>query len=689
MNDKKKRSYEEVRSASAARSREFSQTVREIGPLPGVADPARRAVCAGSFERFCKVYEAAVFELSWSKDHLRVIEKIEAAVRDGGQYAMAMPRGSGKTCLCIAAATWALLYGYHKFVLLVGATETAADEMLQSLRHDLSENELLLQDFPEVCFPIFKLEGIPHRCGGQTLDGKRTKLSWTHKEMVLPTVPGSAASGSVVRTAGIDGRIRGHQKRTGGGVVRPSLVIVDDPQTRESARSRGEGSQSAQREKILAGDVLYAGKPKTKIAALMPCTVIYRGDMADNILDQAKHPEWQGERTKFLYSFPKESTRWDYYSELRADGLRAGVGLAWATAYYEVYRAAMDDGAAVSWPERFSPDELSAVQHAMNAFQKDRAAFMAEYQNEPTEENEEAAAVLADQYLSSRCLPEVARGVAPTWADAAFATIDIGQYRLHWEASAWALGSDSSVLLDCGVIDTDVDRGGALREVKDARRRASLVERGITGALETLRERLGGFQKIGSTAVLTPRFGVDVGGTAGGTADDDGAAWAAAVIAFCRTAGQLWLPLKGARWTDGHRRRAGERNYAWSERGFFETNSNHYKTLLFESYQRPLASKDGSMAARTRGFFGALKEVCGEYLKHQRSERPDARGQWERWNEKQGARKSGLPNHWWDCAYMQFVMADIARGTPDGAAARVESFVPEIVESERRDTLMM
>jgi hypothetical protein len=29
----------------------------------------------------------------------------------------------------------------------------------------------------------------------------------------------------------------------------------------------------------------------------MPCTVIRPGDMADNILNRDRHPEWNGERT--------------------------------------------------------------------------------------------------------------------------------------------------------------------------------------------------------------------------------------------------------------------------------------------------------------------------------------------------------------------------------------------------------
>lgn len=54
----------------------------------------------------------------------------------------------------------------------------------------------------------------------------------------------------------------------------------------------------------------------------MPCTAIRPGDMADNILDRDKHPEWNGERTKMVYAFPADEKLWQQYAELRADSLR-------------------------------------------------------------------------------------------------------------------------------------------------------------------------------------------------------------------------------------------------------------------------------------------------------------------------------------------------------------------------------
>jgi hypothetical protein len=89
-------SYEEVKRRQAERNAELVSSAQDIGELLEVLDPARKAQAQGSFRFFCETYFPDVFYLAWSADHLRVIDKIERAVRPGGLFAMAMPRGSGK-----------------------------------------------------------------------------------------------------------------------------------------------------------------------------------------------------------------------------------------------------------------------------------------------------------------------------------------------------------------------------------------------------------------------------------------------------------------------------------------------------------------------------------------------------------------------------------------------------------------
>ena len=135
--------YERFRNQQAAISRSKALTGRDIGAIPPAADAARRAECAASLRRFCEVYLSARFTLSWSDDHLRTIARMEEAITGGGLFALAMPRGSGKTTLCEAAAMWATITGRRKYVLVIGATSDAAKKVLLSIKTELETNDVL------------------------------------------------------------------------------------------------------------------------------------------------------------------------------------------------------------------------------------------------------------------------------------------------------------------------------------------------------------------------------------------------------------------------------------------------------------------------------------------------------------------------------------------------------------------
>ena len=429
------RSYEERRNAERDRQAEQSLAGRDIGPLPEVVNPDRKAACERNFQLFCESYFPETYALAWSPDHLKVIEKIETAVLRGGLFALALPRGSGKTTITESAALWSMLYGHREFVVLIGATESAALELLDSLKTELEVNERLAEDFPEVCYPVAQLEGIANRCAGQLYKGERTRITWTSNEIVLPTIEGSKASGIIVRVAGITGRIRGMKfKRSDGRSVRPSLVIIDDPQTSESA---GSLEQTRKRVRVLAGDILGLAGPGQKISGIMPCTIIRPGDMADIILNRNTHPDWNGEKTRMVYRFPTNMKLWEEYAEIRAEALRTEGNFQKATEFYLANREAMDAGAEVSWEARFNHDEVSALQHAMNLKFQDEAAFQSEYQNDPLPDDTADDSLLSVDEICAK-INGLARRRVPLKCDRLTMFVDVQKALLFYVVIAWA-----------------------------------------------------------------------------------------------------------------------------------------------------------------------------------------------------------------------------------------------------------
>ncbi len=441
--------YEDKRAKAARASAEASRAGREIGPLPEPVDPKRRARCARNLKLFCSTYLKETFALKWSSVHLSAIGKLQGCGLKGGRFAFAMPRGGGKTVLCEATALWALLYGHRSFVVLIGSTEGAAVEMLGNIKTALESHELLGEDFPEACVPIRALGGSSHKAGGQMVDGELTKIQWTDKAIDLPSIKGSPSSGAFLRVAGLEGRIRGLSKTTAEGKrLRPDLAIIDDPQTDESATSP---AQNAKRERYILGAVLGMAAPRKKIAAVMPCTVIAPGDLAERFLDHDRSPQWQGERSQLMPSFPDDKALWERYAHLRKEGMEEGGDRAAATAFYRANREAMDAGAVVTWPERYDPGQLSAVEYAMCLWIDDPRAFAAEYQNDPLAEDLLTGIVelTPDEVASRLCgLP---RGSTPQHATRLVASIDVhGQNKcLYWMVCAW--GEDySGAVVDYG-----------------------------------------------------------------------------------------------------------------------------------------------------------------------------------------------------------------------------------------------
>jgi len=451
--------YERHKERTRKRQASISGAGREIGPLPDVVDPARKEACRHNFRLFCESYFPDIFFLGWSPEQLLVIQRIERCVLHGGLFAVAMPRGNGKSCLCEAAVLWAVLYGHHHYVMLICSTfEKYRDEALDSMKTALESNELLLEDFPEVCYPIQCLEGIAQKAKGQTLNGERTAIQWSGRRLILPTVAGSPASGAIIGGGGLGaGTIRGSKFRTRDNKVhRPSLVILDDPQTDESAES---ATQSAKRERLISSAVLGMAGPGQKISVIMPCTVIQRGDMADRMLDREKHPEWKGHRTAMIIRWPTRMDLWEEWDELRRKVLRKDDDLnsdeddpaPEATDFLKkIYAEAHTDG-AVSWDARKLPYHVSALHQAMEFYFRDPVGFFSEYQNwlmtpgspsDPTtsEDLHLDASVINSKYSG------YAPGVLPPDTQWVTGFIDCHDRVLMWMLCSWAPDFTGTIL---------------------------------------------------------------------------------------------------------------------------------------------------------------------------------------------------------------------------------------------------
>lgn len=431
--------YEQHKQRTAARQRVASAGKREIGPIPAVVDPQRRAACEQDLQLALETYFPDVFALGWSHQHIEVIDALQTSLRDGGLFALGMPRGSGKTSLCIHAVILAMLFGWRRFLVLIGATAAAAYEMMDTFKIQIESNELLLEDFPEICYPVRCLEGIPNRAKGQTINGEQTRIAWSgRKETIFPTVPGAKGSGSIIRAVSLLGRVRGmNYVSSEGKSWRPDAFIGDDLQTDASAKNV---AQVEKRENLLNGAVLGLAGPGKRIAGLVTVTIVRKGDLADRLLDRRLNPHFHGRTYSLVERWPEATEHWEHYAELREIDLAEGRDeLPKATKYYRQNRTAMDAGAIVPWSQRREPHELSALQNAYNLKLSKPTTFDAEYQNNPQLSNTAIGQIACPE--SDQLVQRVngyKRREIPRAASHLFAAIDVQQDVLFWTLVALA-----------------------------------------------------------------------------------------------------------------------------------------------------------------------------------------------------------------------------------------------------------
>lgn len=667
--EEKKRRVKMQRGESSARNKAEFNVANNIDPLPEVVDPQRREECKWSFKLHCETYNPYRFELRWSKDHLELLQTMEDAIlKHVGLHAFACFRGFGKTTIAESLAQWALLHGHKKFIVFIAATGPHAKALIESMWLDLETNELLYEDFPEVCYPIRMLERNMQRAVGQHLNSCPTMIYKKQDQFVLPTIEGNDSSGSKAQAVGITGSVRGLKHLLANGqVIRPDFVMIDDPQTDKSAKSN---VMTAAREKVINGAILGLAGPRTAITAVMPCTVIRSNDLAERFIDKVKRPEWQGKRTKLLVSFPKNMEYWRKYADIRAEGLRAGMGQSAATEYYRANQSTMDEGAECSWLERFDPHlQISAIQAAMDIYFTDPSAFYSEYQNDPLKDGGELGPHqlhLSFEGLIQRSKKSKYR-VVPR--DTLYITsgTDIQGKILYYLTVAWT--SDfGGTIVDYGTYPKQDTFDGWTAQNPPIPLGFDNPDIGLVPKV------FAGLDRIKDDAFSLPFIRDEIGGNEyiqKCLIDANWALAADAVYAFCKQneQGNIYIPCHGRGVTatmvpmEQWAKKLGEKRY-WNARILPNTqdknrgrhatyDGNAWKSVIAERLTVPLGSENAL------GFYGENPYHHQRLIEHLIVEKPIKKKGRGREVDEWEAPENIVENHWWDCLIQAAVAANI------------------------------
>lgn len=437
-----------------------------------------------------------------------MINGIFNAIKFGNDQSIAAERGGGKTSITVGVTILCILSGLSPYTVVTANTGADATRLMREIKNELEFNDLLAADFPEVCVPIRELQGAPSRGRGQTIAGRRTRLEWGgDKDAILPSLPpkiiaeyNAKASGAIISARGMDSSIRGLMMRG----KRPSACIIDDPDTRESAYSE---KQTEDRLTLIENDLAGLGGPGRMVPRIILCTTINRTCVAYIYTDPKQKPGFRPQRHGFFASWPTHKDHWDRYIKLRRDrDPRVDPDARVAHQYYVENQRIMDDGAEVSNPERYDgsvqldgePKELTAIQHAYNYIaDKGMDSFLAEWQNDPRESDEEAGEFKSHE-VTARCT-RLDEFVVPDGMKTLTAMIDLGKNVLHWSGVASGRSAEAHVPA-YGIERIDRSRGQS-------------VESGILDAGEKLVKRIvdAPWRTESGEVVRVRRIGIDCG----------------------------------------------------------------------------------------------------------------------------------------------------------------------------------
>lgn len=295
------------------------------------------------FRFFAKTYFPHYVDETESALHKHLYKRLPeiSLTKKGVREAIIAPRGEAKSTIATQLHTlWEIITGQTHFtVIIMDAFESQAAPMLEAIKAELDSNPRLQQDFPDIAG-----QGPVWRAG------------------VMVT-----RNAIKVQAFGAGQKVRGIRH----GPHRPDRVKLDDIENDENVKS------PEQRDKIfkwLKKAVLKLGPPDGSLKVMYIGTLLHY----DSVLARTiKMPSWRHRKFKSIIQWPHNLDLWEKWEEiLRNDGEEA------AEAFYADRKAAMGDGAIVSWPEK------RPLYFLMTERADDHHSFDCEYQNDPTNEEE-------------------------------------------------------------------------------------------------------------------------------------------------------------------------------------------------------------------------------------------------------------------------------------------------------------
>ncbi len=306
----------------------------------------RREMGQKSFRYFATAYFKDYTKLAFAGFHLKMIDYLEKMTFERSKkVAWAAPRGNAKSSIVTTMyVVWCICYKHEPCIVIFSETKGQSEKLISQIKDALTSNELLREDFPDVCEP--------------------PNPRWRSDEIVTK-------NGVNVVTSSTGHRIRGIRFKHN----RPGLIILDDVETKENTRTQES------RDKIhdwFSRVVLNLGSKNTNYVVIG--TVLHIDSLLAKLTLGEEFPGFDTGIFKSIIKFADRQDLWEIWSQIyRGKEFCGGItGPDVAKRYFEDSKNEMLKGTDVLWPEHESYFDLMVLREQIGSY-----SFDSEKMHEP------------------------------------------------------------------------------------------------------------------------------------------------------------------------------------------------------------------------------------------------------------------------------------------------------------------
>jgi predicted phage terminase large subunit-like protein len=323
----------------------------QIQRLAGQVRAQRRQAGRDSLRAFARLYLPHCVGKPSSRMHEELYPLLEALPdQPGARIAVAAPRGSAKSTLVSQIfLLWGVCHRLYRYVVLISDTAEKAADFLGHVKDELTDNDRLAEDYPEVCEPGSRRAHLTRWRSGEIITRNKVKVT----------------------ALGVGQNIRGRRHRED----RPDLIILDDV---ESLDNTASAEARTKLRDWFSKAVLKAGTPLTRVIVIG--TIQHYDALLARLTDPVRSPLWEGRVYRSVVRWSSHPELWQIWSQvLHGQEEHAGAtGPQAAEAYFQEHGEAMLDGTEVLWPEVEDYRTLMLMRESEGP-----ASFDSEKQNEP------------------------------------------------------------------------------------------------------------------------------------------------------------------------------------------------------------------------------------------------------------------------------------------------------------------